>query len=168
MCTLVADLNYKADVVPAPLSKTKIGGNAKVMLADSRKIMRLCDLAVMYPPTKRHLVETPDGPREICIQIGAFVQEFKTVGFMDSDGLAFFLRTDARGVRLDGESLCDFNSSAQFRALIPKGSGLIESILNIRGVETYRGSMYEYTITPGPIYLGAGKSPHFIPLEIEG
>jgi len=149
-----------------PLSSTVIGGANFVILAKSRKAVRIADLFVMKPASHEHLLLTPEGERLVRIQIGGFVEGIEVMRFSDPDGNQHSYLTSAPGIRLSATDHFRYPPGvlAGMRLLPNKEQELVHMHFNKRTRANIEA--YEYTVTPGPLYIGAGKTPTFFPIEV--
>lgn len=157
----------EVDILPAPLSRVVVGGSNWVILAKQRKPVRIVDLAMAFPATHKHLLFTPEGDREVQMQIGPYVTHYQAIRTQTDDNENHTFITSAEGIWLKKQS--DLTADAYLTA------GVIWSFrpneerlhnLTIKSIGPVSRQGYEYTLTPGSIYLGAGQKPLFLPFWI--
>ena len=149
-----------------PLSSTVIGGANFVILAKSRKVIRIADLFLTKPACHEHLLLTPEGERLVRIQIGGFVEGIDVMRFSDPNGAQHSFLTSAPGIRLSATEHYRYPPGvlAGMRLLPNKEHELVHLHFNKRTNANVEA--YEYTVTPGSLYIGAGKIPTFLPIEV--
>ncbi len=147
-----------------PLSSTVVGGTNFVILAKGKKPIRISDLAVQYPATHEHLLLTPEGERLVQLRIGPFVESMAVIRMRDYDGVLHSYLTNAGGVRISDKMVHQGPGeyyASRYTEGEPELIRLVFEKASRKHVECY-----EYTMTPGPIYLGTGKRPTFLPFEV--
>lgn len=149
-----------------PLSMhTVVGGNFVVRARDMKPV-RISELAHTHSANHIHRLLTPAGEREVCIQIGQFQTKGVALRFRDSSGKPHSFVTNLDVIRLDAISGIKPESGCIFNALhVVRGEQQFEH-LTFEKVVNMTVEHYVYTMTPGPIYLGAGKRPLFLPFEV--
>lgn len=156
------------EVMPAPLSQFSFSGMLYVYRED-KKPVRLNELAADYPENHLHRLMSPIGPRDVRIQIGAFRTATKTLVFRDGDGkeVKFFTTCSRLRIR-EGVS---YDLSVVRNAVYMGAQYLAEGEIAYEDLyfEKQRDAQvehYSYSMTPGPIFLGARQGTVFLPFEV--
>lgn len=152
---------------PLPLSMHIVGGSTYVLREDGVPA-QIHDLVAVFDSSYKHRLLGPEGVVEVCIQIGGFRTDAQAITMQTNDGREVSFVTSLPAVRLDATHGYSLESNAVFRGFSMVKRERVEVLIRtIKNQRSLSIEHYAYTLTPGPIYLGAGRKPIFLPFEVE-
>lgn len=161
-------LRESAPLRPMPLSMHIVGG-AMYVLREDGVPAQIHDLVAAFGPTHKHRLMGPDGVVEVCIQIGGFRTDAQVTTLQSRDGREVSFITSMTYIRTNAE----IGYYMTERGGVFLGFSMVkrERVFTEVYVSQVQRSLsidhYAYTMTPGPIFLGAGRKPIFLPFEVK-
>lgn len=153
---------------PMPLSHHIVSG-AMYVLREDGVPQRIHDLVAAFDHTYKHRLLGPDGVVEVCLQIGGFRTDAQVTTLQASSGPEVSFVTSMTYIRVNEEiGYYMTERGGVFRGFTMEKRERVYTEVYVSQVQRILSvDHYAYTMTPGPIFLGAGRKPIFLPFEVK-